>query len=39
MDYKELLEKYQALLVENNRLKEEIKRLQRQQGIPEQLGD
>jgi hypothetical protein len=38
MDYKELLEKYQALLVENNHLKEEIKRLKSQQGIPEQQG-
>jgi hypothetical protein len=38
MDYKELLEKYQALLVENNHLKAEIKRLKSQQGIPEQQG-
>jgi hypothetical protein len=38
MDYKELLEKYKSLLIENNHLKEEIKRLKGQQGIPEQQG-
>jgi hypothetical protein len=38
MDYEELLEKYQALLVENNHLKEEINRLKRQEGIPGQQG-
>jgi hypothetical protein len=38
MDYKELLEKYQALLVENNHLKKEIKRLKGQQGISERQG-
>ena len=36
MDFKELLEKYQALLTENNGLKEEIKRLKVQLGIREQ---
>lgn len=30
MDYKELLEKYQALLIENNNLKEEVKALKAQ---------
>jgi hypothetical protein len=38
MDYKKLLEKYQTLLVENNHLKAEIKRLKSHQGIPEQQG-
>lgn len=35
MDYKELFEKYQALLVENNNLKEEVIRLKAQLGIVE----
>lgn len=36
MDFKELLEKYQTLLIENNKLKEEIKSLKAQVGIREQ---
>jgi cell division protein FtsB len=39
MDYQELLKKYQALLVENDYLREEISRLKGQQGIPEQARD
>lgn len=35
MDFKELLEKYQALLTENNNLKEEINSLKAQLGIAE----
>ena len=35
MNFEELLEKYQALLVENNKLKEEIKRLKTQPDIEE----
>lgn len=35
MDFNELLEKYQALLIENNNLKEEIGRLKAQLGINE----
>ncbi len=38
MDFKELLEKYQLLQNENNLLKEEIKSLKLQLGIPEQRG-
>ena len=38
MDYNELLEKYHAVQHENNILKEEIKRLKLQLGIPEQQG-
>lgn len=36
MNLKELLEKYQVLLIENNNLKKEIENLQAQLGIPEQ---
>lgn len=39
MDYKELFEKYQLLLVENNNLKEEIKNLKVQLGITECHAD
>lgn len=35
MDFKELLEKYQELLVENSILKEEIKSLKAKYGVPE----
>lgn len=35
MDYKELFEKYQALLVENNNLREELTSLKAQLGIIE----
>lgn len=38
MDYNELLAKYHALQNENNLLREEIKRLKPQLGIPEQQG-
>jgi hypothetical protein len=38
MDYKELFEKYQALLVENNSLKEEIRSLKAQLGFIECQG-
>ncbi|WP_330389451.1 hypothetical protein [Geosporobacter ferrireducens] len=39
MNFEELLEKYQTLLVENNNLKEEIKRLKAQLGTEELLAD
>lgn len=39
MNFEELLEKYQTLLVENNNLKEEIKRLKAQLGTEELLVD
>lgn len=35
MNYKELFEKYQSLLIENNNLKDEIKSLKTQFGINE----
>ena len=38
MDYNELFEKYHAVQRENHILKEEIKRLKLQLGIPEQQG-
>jgi hypothetical protein len=38
MDYNELLAKYNALQSENHYLREEIKRLKFQLGIPEQQG-
>ncbi len=38
MDYNELLEKYYAIQRENHLLREEIKRLKLQVGIPEQQG-
>ncbi|MGE5605255.1 MAG: hypothetical protein ACM3YE_06140 [Bacteroidota bacterium] len=38
MDYNDLLEKYHVVQREKNILKEEIKRLKLQLGIPEQLG-
>ncbi len=38
MDYNDLLEKYHAVQRENHILKEEIKRLKFQLGIPEQPG-
>lgn len=38
MDFNELLKKYQLLQAENNYLKEEIKRLKLQLGIPGQQG-
>lgn len=38
MDHNELLTKYHALQSENHRLREEIKRLRLQLGIPEQQG-
>lgn len=39
MDYKELFEKYQALLKENNNLKEEVRSLKVQLGIEEYQAD
>lgn len=35
MDFKELLEKYQAVLIENNCFKEELKTLKKKLGISE----